>query len=144
MKASTARLALSALGVSALGVGCLLGGAAALAQARFECPTKGGEFIFGLEAKVPTYDQHVSGSGQTRTVASLMFESLMTRDEKMQPTLSLAESVEESPDGLVYSFKLRQGVPFHNGKIMTSEDVAATFERYRKVGIDKSAFAVID
>jgi len=131
--------------MSAFGVTCFVGmSSAALAQAKFECPVKGGEFVFALEAKIPTHDQHVSGSGQTRNVASLMYESLMTRDEKMQPTLSLAESVEESPDGLVYTFKLRQGVPFHNGKIMTSEDVLATFERYRKVGIDKSAINLVD
>lgn len=140
MNASTARHVISALGVT-----CIAGmSSAALAQAKFSCPTKGGEFIFALEAKVPTYDQHVSTSAQSRNVASLMFESLLTRDEKMQPTLALAESVNESPDGLTYTFKLRQGVPFHNGKIMTSEDVVASYERYRRVGVDKSMFNVID
>ncbi|MBM3549019.1 MAG: ABC transporter substrate-binding protein [Alphaproteobacteria bacterium] len=131
--------------ISALAVACFVGmSSSALAQAKFSCPVKGGEFIFALEAKVPTYDQHVSTSAQSRNVASLMFESLITRDEKMQPTLMLAESVNESPDGLTYTFKIRQGVPFHNGKIMTSEDVVASYERYRRVGVDKSMFGVID
>jgi ABC-type oligopeptide transport system substrate-binding subunit len=90
--------------ISVLGVTCFLGMSnAALAQAKFQCPVKGGEFVFGLEAKVPTHDQHVSTSAQSRNVASLMFESLITRDEKMQPTLMLAESVNESPDGLTYT-----------------------------------------
>jgi peptide/nickel transport system substrate-binding protein len=140
MNALTARHVMSALGVT-----CIVGmSSAALAQAKFSCPTKGGDFIFALEAKVPTYDQHVSTSAQSRNVASLMFESLITRDEKMQPTLALAESVNESPDGMSYTFKIRQGVPFHNGKIMTSADVVASYERYRKVGVDKSMFGVID
>ena len=83
-------------GVAAVGLS-----SGALAQARFACPVKGGDFVFGLEAKVPTFDKHSSTTAQSRNVASLMFESLVTRDEKMQPTLSLAESVNESQDGLV-------------------------------------------
>ena len=131
--------------VSTLGITCFIGmSSAALAQAKFECPAKGGDFIFALEAKVPTHDQHVTTSAQGRNVASAMYESLLTRDEKMTPTLSLAESMTESPDGRVYTFKLRQGVKFHNGKTMTSEDVLASYERYRKVGVDKTILAAVD
>jgi peptide/nickel transport system substrate-binding protein len=42
---------------------------------------------------------------------------------------SLAESWSESPDKLVYEFKLRQGVTFHNGDPFTAEDVKFSFER---------------
>lgn len=42
----------------------------------------------------------------------------------------LAESYEVAPDGLQYTFKLRQGVPFHDGKEFTSADVKYTFEFY--------------
>ena len=48
---------------------------------------------------------------------------------KMGP--SLAESWEESEDGLVYEFKLRPGLKFHNGDPLTAEDVKFSFERYR-------------
>jgi peptide/nickel transport system substrate-binding protein len=47
---------------------------------------------------------------------------------------SLAESWSESPDGLVYEFKLRQGLRFHNGDPCTAEDVKFTFERYKGAG----------
>jgi len=47
---------------------------------------------------------------------------------------SLAESWTESPDGLVYEFKLRQGLRFHNGDPCTAEDVKFTFERYKGAG----------
>jgi peptide/nickel transport system substrate-binding protein len=47
---------------------------------------------------------------------------------------SLAESWTESPDGLLYEFKLREGLTFHNGDPFTAEDVTFSFERYRGVG----------
>ena len=45
----------------------------------------------------------------------------------------LAESWRESADGLVYEFKLREGVRFHNGDPFTAEDVKFSFHRYRGV-----------
>ncbi len=44
---------------------------------------------------------------------------------------NLAESWSESTDGLTYEFKLREGVTFHNGDLLTAEDVKFSFERYR-------------
>jgi peptide/nickel transport system substrate-binding protein len=43
----------------------------------------------------------------------------------------LAESWSVSPDGLVYEFLLRSGVRFHNGELLTADDVKFSFERYR-------------
>jgi len=43
----------------------------------------------------------------------------------------LAESWRESPDGLAYEFKLREGLKFHNGDPFTAEDVKFSFQRYR-------------
>jgi peptide/nickel transport system substrate-binding protein len=43
----------------------------------------------------------------------------------------LAESWTESADGLVYEFKLRQGLMFHNGEPFTAEDVHFSFLRYK-------------
>jgi peptide/nickel transport system substrate-binding protein len=47
---------------------------------------------------------------------------------------ALAESWTESPDGLVYEFKLRQGLKFHNGDPFTADDVKFSFERYQGTG----------
>src|SRR5881628_1762630 len=46
-------------------------------------------------------------------------------------TPSLAESWSVSRDGLVYEFVLRKGVKFHNGDVVTADDVKFSFERYR-------------
>ena len=43
----------------------------------------------------------------------------------------LAQSWTESPDGLVYEFKLREGLIFHNGDPFTAEDVQFSFLRYK-------------
>ena len=52
--------------------------------------------------------------------------------EKMGP--SLAQSWEESEDGLTYQFKLRPGLKFHNGDPVTTEDVKFSFDRYTGTG----------
>ena len=44
---------------------------------------------------------------------------------------SLAESYEVAPDYKSATFKLRQGITFHNGDPITTEDVQFTFEQYR-------------
>src|SRR5262245_59397360 len=44
---------------------------------------------------------------------------------------SLAESWTVSADGLTYEFVLRKGVRFHNGDVLTADDVKFSFERYR-------------
>src|SRR2546422_6192411 len=43
---------------------------------------------------------------------------------------SLAESWTESPDGLTYEFKLRRGLKFHNGDVVTAEDGEFSLQRY--------------
>jgi peptide/nickel transport system substrate-binding protein len=52
--------------------------------------------------------------------------------ERMGP--ALAEAWSESPDGLMYEFKLRPGLKFHNGAPCTAEDVVFSFTRYKGVG----------
>lgn len=42
----------------------------------------------------------------------------------------LAEEWEMSEDGTTYTFKLRKGIKFHNGKEMTSEDVVASYNKW--------------
>ena len=116
-----------------------LGLAATHAQAApFKCPSIGGDFVFGQEANINTLDQMTSATISTRNIAMNIYESLMTRDDNNNPILELADSMTEAPDHLTFTFKLRQGVKFHNGKALTSADVVASFDRYAKVGNQRS------
>jgi peptide/nickel transport system substrate-binding protein len=124
----------STLGVLA---GLTLVAGTALA-APFKCPNVGGDFVFGQEANINSLDQMTSSTISTRNVAMNMFESLTTRDENFSPILELADSMDEAADHMTYTFKLRQGVHFHNGKEMTSADVVASFNRYAKIGLQRS------
>ena len=110
----------------------------------FTCPHRGGDLVFGQEANVNSLDQHASNTISTRNIALNIFESLITRDEVNRPAAELAESWTESPDRLTYTFPLRRGIRFHNGKEMTSADVAASFDRYAKVGRDRANLANVD
>ena len=105
---------------------------------RFACPSVGGDLVFGQEANVNSLDQMTSSTISTRNIAMNIYETLMTRDENNRPILDLAEAMEEAGDRLSYTFRLRQGVVFHNGRPMTSADVAASFDRYKRVGLQRS------
>src|SRR5580658_8438756 len=110
---------------------CVVTGLAVLAvpaqAAPFKCPHVGGTFTFGQEANVNSLDEMGSSTISTRNIAMNIFESLMTRDENTAPIPELADSVTEEPDHMSYTFKLRQGVKFHNGKPLTTADVVASF-----------------
>jgi peptide/nickel transport system substrate-binding protein len=115
----------------------------AMAQERFSCPQQGGDLVVGLEAAAGTLDQQTATSSATRNIAMNIFEALIIRDENMRPVPDLADSIETGADGLTYTFKLRQGVKFHNGKPMTSADVLASFERYKTVGVSRSILEAV-
>ena len=59
-------------------------------------------------------------------------ETLTSLSKDGQPQPFLAESWDISEDGLTYTFKIREGVKFHNGREMTSADVMANFERVKE------------
>jgi len=62
-------------------------------------------------------------------VLNAMHDALVKPMPGNHQTPSLAESWKVSPDGLVYDFKLREGVKFHNGDPFTAEDVRWSFHR---------------
>jgi peptide/nickel transport system substrate-binding protein len=104
----------------------------------FQCPHVGGDLVFGQEANINTLDQMSSAAISTRNIAMNIYESLMTRDDNNHPILELASAMTEAADHLSYAFTLRDGIVFHNGKKMTSADVAASFDRYAKIGNQRS------
>src|SRR5689334_5979367 len=110
----------------------------------FKCPHTGGNFVFGQEANFNTLDQMTSSTISTRNIAMNIYEALMARDENNHPILELAQAMTEASNHLTYTFKLRPGIHFHNGKSLTSSDVVASFDRYAKVGDRRSTLANVD
>jgi len=132
-------------GLTSFGLAAVLTTGLATAHAQpFKCPRVGGNFTFGQENPIQTLDQMSSSSGATRNVAMNIHESLMTRSENNRPIPELAETVTEAPDRLSYTFRLRQGVVFHNGKPMTADDVVASFDRYAMVGSQRRLLDGVD
>jgi peptide/nickel transport system substrate-binding protein len=76
-------------------------------------------------------DPHRTAAVSTFNVTGSIYETLLaiTPDWEVQPRL--AESYEISPDGMEITFKLREGVLFHNGREMKAEDVKNSFERLK-------------
>ncbi len=102
-------------------------GAPAIAQ------KKGGECIMAQQSPPPSIDAQTTSAQHARNISLHMYETLFTRDENANVIPDLAEGVDISPDGLTYRFKLRKA-KFHNGKDMTSTDVKASMDRYKRVG----------
>ncbi|WP_193181758.1 ABC transporter substrate-binding protein [Nisaea sediminum] len=77
------------------------------------------------------YDPHTSTSRATAEVMFMMGDTLVALGPDMK-TISplLAKSWTVSPDGLLYTFKLRDDVSFCSGKKLTAKDVKATIDRW--------------
>jgi peptide/nickel transport system substrate-binding protein len=104
----------------------------------------GGEIIIASVQGPPSLDAHVTNAQVARNITLHVYETLYARNENAEAVPDLASGVSVSDDGLTYTFKLRQGVKFHNGKEMTADDVVASIERYRKIGVSPALVAAID
>ncbi|PYM91351.1 MAG: hypothetical protein DME04_19600, partial [Candidatus Rokuibacteriota bacterium] len=105
---------------------------------------KGGVLKVGNLGEPPALDAHWTTASITEMLTNHIYEGLYSLDNSNRPIPMLAESHTVSKDGLVYTFKLRQGVRFHNGKEMTSEDVVASLARWGKQSIyGKALFAQV-
>ncbi|MEX2541977.1 MAG: ABC transporter substrate-binding protein [Trueperaceae bacterium] len=69
----------------------------------------------------------------TQHIGKHMFENLFTFNANWEPIPHLVSDFEVSDDGRVYTFNLREGVPFHDGSMLDSEDVVASLERWMTV-----------
>lgn len=93
---------------------------------------KQGPFVVVLESNPETLDQLRGTDASSERFRQLMFNSLVRKDEKFDYVGDLATEIQQSPDNLVYTFKLRDGVKFHNGKAFTSADAKYTLETLLK------------
>ncbi|MGH8697592.1 MAG: ABC transporter substrate-binding protein, partial [Burkholderiales bacterium] len=98
-----------------------------------QTPKSGGELIFPVPSEPPSYDGHREETFGLIHPLAPFYNTLLRVDPNdpggTKPTPSLAESWTVSPDSLTYTFKLRQGVKFHDGSEMTSRDVKASYDK---------------
>ncbi|WP_205835670.1 ABC transporter substrate-binding protein [Niallia alba] len=90
----------------------------------------GGSLNIAISVQPPTLDAHLTTSSDAIEIMRNIYETLVTQNKDQQAVPMLAESIETSEDGLTYTFKLREGITFHNGKEMTSEDVVVSMNRW--------------
>jgi len=89
--------------------------------------SKGGTLRTGLQAPGSDLDPIVVNNQGALAVLSQSGEFLIFSDRELKPIPRLAESWKPNADGSKWTFKIRQGVKFQDGKPMTAQDVAATF-----------------
>ena len=101
----------------------------------------GGPFVIALGDNIRTIDPIGSPSvdAASERVRTLMFNSLVKKDEKFDYVGELASDVKVSDDNVTYTFTLRDGVKFHDGRPFTSADAKYTLDLVFSSSFAKSA-----
>ena len=77
----------------------------------------------------PTLDPHLTTDATSAQIIVEVFGGLVTIDRDLNVILDLAESLDVSDDGRVYTFRIRPDATFHDGRQVTAEDVRWSLER---------------
>ncbi len=85
-----------------------------------------------------TLDPALAGDAASAEYIVEIYSGLMTIDRDLNVVPDLAESYEVSPDGKVYTFRLRENALFHNGRKVTASDVKYSIERASSRGLQSS------
>jgi peptide/nickel transport system substrate-binding protein/oligopeptide transport system substrate-binding protein len=85
------------------------------------------EYYFTADPR--SLDPALSTDVPSGEVVTLLFDNLTRFDVDGHLVPDLARSWDVSPDGITYTFHLQSGVRFHDGRTLTSHDVAASFRR---------------
>jgi len=115
--------ATSLLGISAGFAGMPLESVWAADEKSAGTPRKGGTLVMVVQPEPPTLASYNNTSGPIGQVAPKVYDGLLEYDMQLNPIPGLAKSWAVSPDGKTVTFKLEEGVKFHDGKPFTSADV---------------------
>ena len=96
-----------------------------------ETPRRGGVLLAAIAADAPSLDPHQEQTFATIELVAPCYSTLLQIDPYNYPKVigDVATEWKVAPDGLTYTFKLRQGVRFHDGSALTAADVKATYEK---------------
>lgn len=95
-----------------------------LSFAQEVAPVSGGSVAINIGTEPPVLVLIAHTAGAAYYISGKVTEGLLTYDEDFTPKPLLATEWEVAEDGLRYTFKLREGVKWHDGKDFTAEDVA--------------------
>ncbi|MBI3966209.1 MAG: hypothetical protein HY329_11305, partial [Chloroflexi bacterium] len=90
---------------------------------------KGGTLVVGTASDPGQLNPGLTTASGTHLVTGNIYSGLLQFDEKLEPQPNLAERWDVAPDGKRYTFYLRKGVKWHDGKPFTSADVKFSFEK---------------
>jgi len=124
--------------------GVALGALAMPRGARAQSPKTGGSFVSAQNNEATGLDPQLVPAFSRSRRSPMMYNQLVRFDPDMTPQPELAQSWQVSPDSLTWTFKLREGVKFHDGQEMTSADVKFTFDRLFEKSPGKSDFIAVD
>jgi len=123
------------LGGAGLGIGLKASGLASLAGwagASLAQGDAGGTLRWALTPEPPTLVTAFNSSQMVQQISAKMMDGLVAYNRKLDPMPALATSWTVSDDGRSVTFKLRDGVKWHDGTPFTSADVKYTFEEILK------------
>lgn len=92
-------------------------------------PVRGGTLTIAIAADPDGFDPHKTVAAATFQVTRNIYDSLVQTDDQSRILPDLAEKWTASPDGLKWTFTLREGVEFQNGRALTTADVKFSFDR---------------
>ncbi|MEZ2408875.1 ABC transporter substrate-binding protein [Bosea sp. RCC_152_1] len=95
-----------------------------------EEPRRGGTLTYAMFPEPSTLVNH---NNTAQKIAGKITEGLLSYDYDLSPRPHLARAWTVSPDGLIYTFTLRDDVRWHDGKPFTSADVAFTIETFKQI-----------
>lgn len=100
---------------------------------------KGGIYRFPLRFTVKTLDPAFVTDSSSVAVVQQLFDGLVQYDKNLNVVPSIADSWDISRDGLTYTFKIRKGVRFHNGREVAAEDFVYSLTRVLNPEVDSPA-----
>src|SRR2546426_7556002 len=113
----------------AVAIGCI-GVVISAAQAA-ETPRRGGILLAAIGADAPSLDPHQEQTFATLQPVAPLYSTLLQLDPYSYPNVigDVASEWKISPDGLTYTFKIRQDIRFHDGSSLTAADVKASYDK---------------
>lgn len=108
-------------------------------------PVRGGVFRIAQIGEPPTLDLHWTTADITRAIMMHVYEGLFTTNSNLEVSPMLVDKWTVSRSRLTYTFTLRRGIKFHNGKDLAGEDVVASLTRWGRVALSgRRTFAFVD